>query len=183
MRFDSSTGDQDKINISMEQIEVLKNIDVTDIIDCYWKLDPDITWTKFDEKSKQAGLQYRNGDDPWTSAVGKMSGRLNSCNEYNFDQLNPFFKGTVFERIIDELGFYRARLMWVYPFTCYTMHRDTSRRIHVPLISNEHCYFVFKNMAPVHLEVGKVYITDTRKFHTFMNCSDRPRLHLVGVID
>jgi hypothetical protein len=167
----------------MEQIEILKTIEVDEILNCYWNMDPDIVWTKFDEKSKQAGLQYRQGDDPWTSAVGRMSGNRNNCVEHNFDQLNDFFKNSIFEELITEFKLYRSRLLWVYPFTCYTMHRDTSRRIHIPLISNKECYFVFKNLAPIHLEVGKVYITDTTKFHTFMNCSDKPRLHLVGVID
>ena len=77
--------------------------------------------------------------------------------------------------------------MWVNPMSCYSLHKDSTPRIHIPLITNPSCYFIFKeNNTPEgiiqHLPVGSVYWTNTTVSHTFINCSELPRLHLVGVV-
>ena len=72
--------------------------------------------------------------------------------------------------------------MWIGPYACYSIHKDDTPRIHVPIITNPECYFVFKQGLLSHLPAGSVYWVDTTKFHTFMNCSDTPRLHIVGIV-
>ena len=114
----------------------------------------------------------------WASAVGRNPGR-----ELEIDLLNPFFKDTIFESIIHEYNLKRTRLMWSGPFSCYTMHKDQSPRIHIPLITNRLCYFLFRNDIPEHMPAGKSYWVDTRKRHTFINCSEEHRLHLVGLVE
>ena len=156
-------------------IEHLRDIDIGPILECYHELENTIQWTEYSNKGKQVGLQYKNDEDPWSSAVGRSTGdELTSIN------LNPFFKNTIFEELINEFNLKKTRLMWVKPFACYTMHKDETLRIHIPLITNPDCYFLFKYGTPVHLPIGKVYLVDTRKPHTFINCSEKPRLHLVG---
>ena len=73
--------------------------------------------------------------------------------------------------------------MWVGPYACYSMHRDSTPRVHIPLITNSECYFVFKHGIIKHLESGQVHYTNTTIKHTFMNCSDQYRLHLVGAVE
>lgn len=63
------------------------------------------------------------------------------------------------------------------------MHKDESPRIHIPLISNPECYFVFQQSIVTHLSVGQVWWVDTRHRHTFMNASTQDRLHLVGAVE
>jgi hypothetical protein len=157
-------------------IKVINNIDVTTILESYSLIEPNIVWTEYGHKGKQTGLQYFNMEDPWTSAVGVSRGR-----ELEYNRLNPFFKNSIFEEIIKEYNLKRTRLMWVYPFACYTMHYDTTARIHIPLITNPECYFVFKNGLVENLKIGSSYWVDTTKPHTFINCSEHKRLHLVGV--
>ena len=157
-------------------IKSIKPIDITPILESYSKLESDIVWTEYGHKGKQTGLQYLNMEDPWTSAVGVSQGR-----ELSYDRLNPFFKDTIFEEIIKKYNLKRTRLMWVYPFACYSMHYDTTARIHIPLITNPECYFVFKNGLVENLKIGASYWVDTRLPHTFINCSEHKRLHLVGV--
>lgn len=156
-------------------IKIIDNIDTVYIYEEYLKLEKDIQWSDFGHKGKQAGVQYKEDEDMWTSAVGKSKGIENS---YNI--LNPLFKDTIFEQIILNYNLTRTRLMWVGPFACYSMHKDTSRRVHVPIVTNPNCYFLFKNFIPQHLSIGQVYLIDTRKDHTFINCSEFPRLHLIG---
>jgi hypothetical protein len=158
-------------------IKVLSDIDVTPILECYRQLEDSISWTDYGHKGKQSGVQYKTGEDPWTSAVGKSRG-----NDLEIIELNPAFKNTPIEELVTRLKLTRTRLMWVGPFACYSMHKDPSRRIHIPLITNSDCYFLFKYGTPTHLRLGKIYLTDTRSEHTFINCSDSPRLHLVGAV-
>lgn len=157
-------------------IKLIQNIDINPILDEYFKLEDDMVWTEYGHKGKQTGLQYIDSEDPWTSAVG-----LCKTEESAYSQLNPFFKDTIFEQIIKEHNLIRTRLMWVYPFACYSMHRDSSPRIHIPLITNVDCYFVFKEGLIEHLKTGSVYWVNTQLWHTFINCTTKKRLHLVGV--
>lgn len=158
-------------------IKILNKINSMEIFREFHKLEKDIVWTEYGHKGKQSGLQYADHEDIWTSAVGR---RQNS--ETLYSNLNDFFKNTVFEKIINEYQLKRTRLMWTYPYACYSMHRDESPRIHIPIVTNSQCFFVFKKGLIEHLSLGNVYWVDTRKFHTFINCSEFPRLHLVGVV-
>jgi hypothetical protein len=157
-------------------IKVIDTIDSQLILNEFNRLEKDIVWLDIPSK-KQSGLQYRIGDDMWLSATGKSY-----SNENSYSELNPLYKGTVFEELIEKYKLIRTRFMWVSPFTCYSMHQDSSPRIHIPIITNQDCYFVFKKNIVQHMPIGSVYQTDTRHFHTFMNCSSEHRLHLVGAI-
>lgn len=158
-------------------IRVIDTIDVTSILESYTSLEPAIQWTNNGHKGRQVGLQYKDNQDPWTSAVGKSQGE-----ELTYINLNTFFKDTIFENIIEKYNLTRTRLMWVGPYACYSMHRDTTPRIHIPMLTNPECYFVFKEGLIKHLPAGSVYWTDTTRVHTFMNCSEQSRLHLVGIV-
>ena len=159
-------------------IKILTKIDIQPILDFYITVKNNIIWDETILKGKQTGIQYQEGADPWSSAVGRSKG-----NELSYDQLNPFYKGTIIETLINQFNLKRTRLMWANPYTCYSMHKDTTPRIHIPMITNPECYFVFKTGIIQHMPAGAVYWTDTTLPHTFMNCSDISRLHLVGVVE
>ena len=73
--------------------------------------------------------------------------------------------------------------MWMGGKSCYSMHRDQTPRLHIPLVTNPQCYIVFQKGQVEHLTTGSVYWVDTRLEHTAMNGSDVDRLHLVGSIE
>lgn len=156
-------------------IVTLGEIDIAPILSQFNILDHDMQWTNFGHKGSQVGLQYRAGEDPWTSAVGRSKG-----NEHTYTELNPFFANTIFEELIHKYKLIRSRLMWVGPYACYSMHKDETPRIHIPLITNPDCYFIFGSGSLNYMPAGKVYWVDTTKTHTFANCSSENRLHLVG---
>ncbi len=169
----------DKIaNDQIMRIKPLSPTPVKPLIEEIENLKDIIQWTESGHKGKQTGIQYRAGEDPWTSAVGKNKGRP----EYQYNLLNPAFKGTIIEGLVQRYEMFRARLMWVNPMSCYSMHRDSTFRIHIPIITNPACYFAFLESKPHHLPAGHAYKVDTRDYHSFMNCSEEPRLHLVGCI-
>jgi len=160
----------------------IQSIDTKSIIDEYNHLEKEFVWSDYGQGSRQCGLQFADGEDPWTSAVGKT--RLTSENSFN--NLNPYFKNTIFEKIIDQYNLKRTRLMWIGPYKCYSLHYDLTARIHIPLITDPNCFFVFKNETAssiFHLPAGYTYWVDTTQMHTFINCSNTFRLHLVGAID
>jgi hypothetical protein len=159
-------------------IKLLETINTQPILDAYNLLETSIQWTMYGHKGKQTGLQYKDNEDPWTSAVGKSQGK-----ELEYTHLNSLFKNTIFETIINKYNFKRTRLMWVGPYACYSMHKDETPRIHIPLITNSDCYFVFRHGKIMNLSKGVAWWVDTTQTHTFMNCSEHPRLHLVGVVE
>lgn len=158
-------------------IKKIKTIDVNEILSQYLKTEKALQWTEYGHKGKQCGLQYKTDENFWTSAVGKSKGK-----ELDYNNLNPFFKNTIFDSLISEYNLKRSRFMWSGPYSCYSMHADTTPRIHIPLITNKDCYFLFKDSTPQHMEIGYSYWIDTTKPHTFINCSDSHRLHFIGVV-
>jgi hypothetical protein len=156
---------------------IIDIIDIEPILDSFYKLKDNILWTNYPQGS-QTGLQYKVNEDPWTSAVGKSQGK-----ELKYTELNPFFKDTIFETIINKYNLKKTRLMWVNPKSCYSIHADETPRIHIPLITNPECYFLFKLGLLIHLGTNSVWWVNTKLNHTFLNCSDLPRLHLVGVVE
>lgn len=159
-------------------IEKIEPFDITDLLAEFKRLDPGMQWTDMGHKGKQVGLQFKPTENPWTSAVGKSKGQ-----ELGYTELNPFFKGTLFEEVINKYNLRRTRLMWSGPFSCYSMHTDETPRLHIPLITNPGCMFLFPPDGLFYMPTGSLYWADTRKVHTFINTSDQPRLHLVGVVE
>jgi hypothetical protein len=158
-------------------IKILTSYNIEPLLISYYNIEKDLVWTDYGNK-KQVGLQFKDLEDPWASAVGTSKG-----NELTYTNLNSIFKDTIFEELITQYKLKRTRLMWLSPMTCYSMHKDSTPRIHIPMITNPECYFVFKQGIIQHMPVGSVYWTNTVNLHTFMNCSDKPRLHLIGVVN
>lgn len=159
---------------------LLKKIDTFEVepfLKIISDLESEIQWTE-STHAKQAGIQYKEGENIWSSAVGKLKKQ-----ESDYHLINPIFKNTVIEDIIKEYKMFRTRLMWVNPFSCYSFHNDSSPRIHFPIITNPDCLFVFRNGIMEHFSAGEVWWVDTRFKHTFLNTSKYPRLHILGVVD
>ncbi len=90
-------------------------------------------------------------------------------------------------------GFERIRLMRLAPGGELARHTDTDLdagasegkivRVHIPLISNEHCVFQSWDLdgsrSAVAMEVGSAYYLDTRKPHAVGNRGDSERVHVV----
>lgn len=121
----------------------------------------------------------------WQSGIGKSEAKTPAW-EHGFCHLQPNLKGSVFEDYLEWINVpvYRTRIMLSRPKSSYSIHRDYSPRLHLPLITNDQCYFVFKDPAEfIHMPAdGRTYWVDTRREHTFMNGSVDNRLHLVMIV-
>jgi hypothetical protein len=115
----------------------------------------------------------------WTSGIGRIE-ELEEKEEQKYNQINSNLKGTYIEKLILQHSAYRARIMIMQPRQCYSIHADPSKRIHIPIITNDQCWMVWpKSNACYQLETKRCYITDTTRPHTFINGGLEPRIHLV----
>ncbi len=85
--------------------------------------------------------------------------------------------------VLSELGMYRTRLMNMKPKTCYSYHWDPTKRMHIPLLTNENNFFVIDDEISRYPADGSHYLIDTTKKHTFVNASFESRLHIVGCVN
>ena len=95
--------------------------------------------------------------------------------EFNFDL--PYIN-----HIIEELNLCRTRVLVLHPKVCYSLHKDPSKRIHIPVVTNEKCWMIV-NKEIMHLPAdGRYYEIDTTQEHTALNGSWQARTHIVGCI-
>ena len=103
--------------------------------------------------------------------------KLQEWNHWRDDSYNSAW----LRSFLDELSpriIGRIRVMRMRPRSCYSWHKDLTPRIHVPLITHRDNFMVINNES-THLYRGVYWWTDTTKFHTAMNCSDKDRFHIV----
>ena len=136
-----------------------------------------------------------DGSDDLHNGVGSSRGKDKEW-ERSFNKIHPMFKDTLIEDYFSWLGVpvHRARIMCAREKGCYSLHKDLSPRLHLPLKTNNQCFFLlgdhdvnsFEKISATlyHLPAdGKTTWIDTRNVHTFINGSTERRLHLVMIVD
>lgn len=133
-------------------------------------------WSKF----TQAGLQGHAPNLPPKHSRDSV-GRIDRLQYPETYFKYPLFDLPNINRLMDKYGLFRTRLMMSQPKTCLTLHRDLSKRIHIPLMTTPDSVMIIENQV-YHLEAGKVYLTNTTLRHTAVNASLKGRLHIVGAM-
>jgi len=123
--------------------------------------------------------------EDWLAGTGRSVAKTPEW-EHSFNKIQPSLKGTAVDDYLHWLGVpvYRARIMMAREKGCYSIHRDYSPRLHLPLVTNTQCNFLFTDpLQMFHMPAdGITTWVDTRKYHTFMNGSTEKRLHLVMIV-
>ena len=112
--------------------------------------------------------------------------REKHVDETAYTELIPEVKDTCFEHIYNDLSEHfvlgRLRVLLLEPRTCLSYHRDPEARLHIPILTNPGCLFVSDDFC-THLPAdGRVYYTNTQKYHTALNGGESDRVHLVATI-
>ena len=68
------------------------------------------------------------------------------------------------------------------PYQCYSYHRDQTKRLHIPIITNDKCFLVVDDEVVRTPIEGNSYVIDTTKIHTAVNASFEDRIHLIGCL-
>lgn len=132
------------------------------------------------EYEEQIILQCHPSDEKKEYGLGN---RFHTINYPESEFTIPIYnKLKYINSILRSLGMSRTRVMKLKPKTCYSYHKDSSQRIHIPLITNEKCFFVIENEVIRLPADGNYYVIDTRKMHTFVNASFEDRIHIVGCL-
>lgn len=124
----------------------------------------------------QICLQGANDETDPFCGTGKAIDLKYKEIEYN----QPIFDMPYVNSIIKEHNLYRVRLMNLKSKTCYTYHKDQCKRFHIPIITNENCFFIVEEKIIRYPADGNYCIVDTDKKHTAINASREDRIHLIG---
>lgn len=145
----------------------------------------------FKENVMQLGLQVKDPNNDSTDQFYESTGRIRKAGgmivEPQYKFIHPKLRGGYVDQWLQSLSEYRivrTRLMYMNPRSCYSIHSDPYPRIHLPVITNPQCLMIFPEKNSIeHMPAdGTSYYVDTTKKHTFINCSEAPRIHLVGVV-
>lgn len=126
-----------------------------------------------------------NSQDDWRAGTGKSKTKTAQW-EHLFDKLQPSLVGTPVDEYLQwlDVPVYRARIMLAREKSCYSIHRDFSPRLHLPLVTNPQCNFLITDpLQMFHLPAdGTTTWVNTRLPHTFFNGSTEKRFHLVMIV-
>lgn len=132
------------------------------------------------ENQRQFPLQGLKPDDK-TSSISTDTTLRSNEEDYIvrlYDDMDYTYS------IIEKFNLYRTRFMFLPSITCYGYHKDNTPRIHVPIETNNNCFFVLDDKIVRLPADGSVYWVNTTLPHTFVNsnshASNFTRIHLVG---
>jgi hypothetical protein len=143
----------------VEYVEVIPDIkvDLNVLRNEFALIEPHITIKQFEQH--KIGLMYRF---VWNELSTLIPYTKSICE--NLKQFCPYN------------SIYYRKLM---PLTCYKWHFDTMKTcLHIPIITNEGCKFVYENYVCSMPANGNVYIVNNEKFHTFINAGSTERVHI-----
>jgi hypothetical protein len=158
------------------------NVDKEKLLEVFNFAFENLPWTNT-SPTVQSGVSVEspNSADYLQACLMKMEAE----SEKQFQYLAAAYQKTYLQELISIIPFevYRWRWMILNPKSCYSIHRDWTERIHVPVISNDQSYLIFKEETKMYqLEVGSAYKVNTMFLHTAINGHDSWRVHLVGCI-
>jgi len=156
-------------------INKIGEVDSSVLLKEYLKLESKIFWQNNMDNEFNVGL-YRYDQKIY---FGQNKTHKESAWAYCSAD-NTSYVETVFESIKENFNLKRIRFMWLKYNSCYEFHLDPFENIHIPIITNQECYFLFKNGYLEHLKTGSVYLVNTKLEHTVINGGASWRLHLVG---
>ena len=101
------------------------------------------------EYQRQICLQGTEEDDDPFLGCGRRHGKFKEE-----ELIVPLFDIPYTNSIIKKFGLYRTRVLRLFPHQCYTYHKDPTKRIHIPLISNKKCFMIVGKKGICILFVG-----------------------------
>jgi len=122
------------------------------------------------QSNQQHAKDYTFGTD--------MVKTLNGLSESSFQY--PMFDLPYINSLMQHYNLFRTRVMCMHEKTCYSYHHDFTPRLHIPVHTNENCFFVIEKQVYDLPADGTVYLVNTTLAHTFVNASWEDRIHIVG---
>lgn len=152
------------------------------------------------QSPNQINIRKRSALDPqYLDGMLDFAGSLYNYNqmqahEREWDAYINFYQSMytkeVCKQIEDFAGYIfsgkvgRIRYMTMAPKQALTYHIDPDDiiRLHIPLITNENCFFINNEVISKMDTVGALYTFDSTVKHTAVNASREPRTHIVASV-
>jgi hypothetical protein len=168
----------------MNKVQPVK---VVEVIKDFKELRAEILelYNKYGNDSNQIILQTnKEGVEDWYSGIGRVED-LPEKIEDDYVHIQPSLKGSLIEKYILKYKGFRTRIMNLPPKVVYTVHADSTKRIHIPILSNKHSWMIWPHYDYcIQLKEGFSYETDTTLVHTAFNGSPMShRMHIVMCVD
>lgn len=162
-----------------------------------YKFDLDVLKNECDNLIKNHGLDEQRNQlslkhpseamgNLWHTGLGsfRTEKELANLSQRDFNTLNKDLDNSyireVYDVIATDYNIGRFRIMALPGQKCMTLHRDMTKRIHIPILTNEDCLMIIEDRVYHMPADGSAYLTDTFKRHTALNASwDFLRVHLV----
>lgn len=115
----------------------------------------------------QICLTHPPGQPNWFHGTGPLVANK------TFTELNRFLNGqyiqSVYNTIKSDYPIGRVRIMLLPGQKCFSLHADITKRIHLPLETNEQCMMIIDNEVKYMPADGSVWLTNTTRPHTAVN--------------
>mgnify|MGYP006241490137 FL=1 len=129
----------------------------------------------------QICLQSYEGNHDHMFGCGLLK-KIHDAGKLETDLTHKIFNIPYVNSIIDEYQLYRTKFFKMKPYQCYSYHRDQTKRLHIPIITNDKCFLVVDDEVVRTPVEGNFYVIDTTKIHTAVNASFKDRIHLIGCL-
>ena len=128
-------------------------------------------------------LTYKFGEN-FIDKDGNLLENDIKLEQSDFSVLNSALGGTYLEDVISTIETHydigRIRIMGLAHKKVMSMHVDKTKRIHIPLVTNENCLMIIDNQLYNMPADGFAYLTDVTKPHTALNANHNfMRYHLL----
>ena len=131
------------------------------------------------EEFKQIENKLSDVVDHQNSVLVQKKFHLMKSRKFTDDIANMPYVKTLVQQLLAKSYFDSVNFRYVMPNTCYNWHMDKGQTcMHIPLITNEGCWFLYENRSFSMPADGSIYMVNNGRFHTFVNAGREPRLHL-----
>jgi len=114
----------------------------------------------------------------WQKTNNQTKLCLYELNWRDFTVSIPYTK-TVIDSLKSYMPFNSVYYRYLHSQTCYSWHIDVMETsLHIPLITNEGCKFVYSDAIFSMPADGSVYMVNNSIPHSFMNAGRHDRLHI-----
>jgi len=105
--------------------------------------------------------------------------------EIDLNLMNEWFKDTYVEEVIHTINKTYNTTKWRFmrlssERRAYSYHKDETKRLHIPLLTNDECMFIIEKQLYEMNQPGVLYEMDTTQYHTALNLGWSDRVHMVG---
>ena len=138
-----------------------------------------------DAKYDQNQIAITSFDGKNVMVDNKFNEDYKRIPEVDLNLMNEWFKNSYVEEVINIINETYNTTKWRFmrlssERRAYSYHKDETKRLHIPLLTNDECMFIIEKQLYEMNQPGVLYEMDTTQYHTALNLGWSDRVHMVG---